>query len=151
MDLAVADALLAPGQLDELLLELRLTLRDPLLDLRDLDAPILHLALGLRAKPDRELSRVDLGLTADRLGLALGVGDRPPPLLLAPANVRRARGTQPERGRDRPDTESDQRRDHREHLHSSRRGRRCPRGRRGCSHPALPHLVRGSGSAGAWL
>ena len=33
MNLAVTDALLAPGQLDELLLQLSLALRDPLFDL----------------------------------------------------------------------------------------------------------------------
>jgi hypothetical protein len=120
--LAVADALLAPGQLDELLLELGLTLCDPLLDLCDLDAPILDLALGLGTEPDGELTGVDLGLAPNRLGLALRIGDEPSSRLLAPMDSRRARGAQPDRGGERPDPESDEHRDHREHLHSSRRG-----------------------------
>ena len=49
MHLAVADSLLAAPDLDGLLVELGLPLRDPLLDLRDLDAPALHLAVDLRA------------------------------------------------------------------------------------------------------
>ena len=47
--LAVADALLAARHLDELLLDLRLPLRDPLLDLRDLDPA----GPGPRPRPPR--------------------------------------------------------------------------------------------------
>ena len=138
MDFSVAHALLAAGYLEELVVDLRLTLRDPLLDLRDLDATILHLALGLGSQPDRELPRVDLRLPADGLRLALRVCDEPAPLVLAAADGRAARGAQPHRGCDCSDPEPDDQSDQREHVHSSRRLGHHPRRRRGRSHPVSP-------------
>ena len=72
MHLAVGEALLAALDLRRSARELVLACGDPLLDLRDLGAPVLHLALDLGAQPDGLLARLDLRLAADRLGLALG-------------------------------------------------------------------------------
>src|SRR6185503_16898973 len=138
MHLAVADALLPPRDLDGLLLELALALRDPLLDLRDLDPAILNLAVDLRPKLHRELSGLDLRLPPDGLRLAVRVGDRPPALLLAPPDRRAARRAEPHCGRARPDRDTDERGDEREHLHSSRSWPTCRAVRRGSSHPTVP-------------
>ena len=66
-------ALLAPLELDELALDVRLEPDDALLDLRDLDAPVLDLALDLGPEPHRLLPHLDLRLAPARLDLALDV------------------------------------------------------------------------------
>ena len=78
MRLAVGDALVAPGDLDELLLDLLLPREDALLDLEHLLAPVAELGVDLCPELHRLLARLDLGLTPDRLGLALGVLDQLP-------------------------------------------------------------------------
>ena len=49
MDLAISEPLLASLELREPRIDLELLLEDALLDLRDLDAPVLYLALDLAA------------------------------------------------------------------------------------------------------
>ena len=66
--LAVAEPLLSAGHLDDPLVDLRLTLSDALLDLRDLEA-VANLVLDLRAQSHRTLPRLDVGLAANRLRL----------------------------------------------------------------------------------
>ena len=66
-----------PLELGEPRVDLELLLEHSLLDLGDLDPPILDLALDLAAERNRLLARIDLRLTPDRLGLALGVGEQP--------------------------------------------------------------------------
>ena len=119
MHFAVAHALLPPGHLDQLLVELRLPLCDALLDLRDLDSPVADLALHVGAQLDGPLTRLHEGLAPDRLRLALGIRDEPASLLVAASESGPARGTQPGGGEDSPHPESDQQRDDREHLHPS--------------------------------
>ena len=136
--LAVADPLLATGHLEDLVVDLRLALRDALLDLRDLDAPVLHLAFGVGPEPHGELARLDLCLATDGLRLALGVRDDALPLLLAAAHPRRARRPQPRTRGDPTDPEPDDQGDQREHVHSSRRVGHQPRRRRGRPHPSSP-------------
>jgi hypothetical protein len=75
--LPVAEALLTANELGELLVDLLLLLENTLLDLHDLDAPILDLSLDLGAELDDLLTRLHLCLTANRVGLALGVADDP--------------------------------------------------------------------------
>jgi hypothetical protein len=137
LHLPVAHALLAPRDLDELALDLRLALCDPLLDLRDLDPSVLHLALDLGANPDGELARLHLGLAPDRLGLPLGIGDDARPVALGAAEPAPARVPQPRGRRTAPDHETDEHRDDREHAcppeWTRLPARLLPRG---CSHPA---------------
>ena len=103
MRLAVGHALLAPLELDQLLLDVRLEPDNALLDLGDLDAPVLHLGLDLGAQPHGLLPRLDLGLTPLRLDLALDVREdlrraSPRPRGLAtssPCAARRSRDTPP--------------------------------------------------------
>ena len=137
VDFAVADPLLPPCHLDQLLVELGLALGDPLLHLRGLDATVADLVLHLGAELHRSLTRLDERLAADRLRLTVGVRHDPAPLLLAPVDRGAARGTQPGGGDPRTHPEPDDQRDHREHVHSSR-SLGCPRRRRGCSHPVSP-------------
>src|SRR5262249_40768634 len=80
--LAVAQPLLAPRELRQLLVDLLFLLEDALLDLDDLDAAVLHLRLDLRPKLDRLLARIDLRLAPDGLGLPLRVPEDPDPLAL---------------------------------------------------------------------
>jgi hypothetical protein len=85
MHFPVANALLSPRHLDQLLVDLGLALGDTFLDLRDLDASVLNLALDVGPEPDGQLAPLDLRLAPDRLRLAGGVRDETSPLLLAPA------------------------------------------------------------------
>ena len=71
---------------------------DALLDLRDLDAAVLDLALDLAAERDGLLARLDLRLAPDRLGVALCVREklaraRPGRCAPASATSREARPT----------------------------------------------------------
>src|SRR4029079_15659380 len=59
MHLAAADALLAPRDLDELLVDFRFAWRDPLFDLGDLELTVAHLALDVGAQLDGALARLD--------------------------------------------------------------------------------------------
>ena len=88
MHLAVTEPLLAPIELRELRIRLGLLLEDALLDLHDLQAPVLHLGLDLAPKLNRLLAGVDLRLAPDRLGLTLGVGEDAPALGLGGPNPR---------------------------------------------------------------
>src|SRR4029079_18355818 len=81
VDLAVGDALLAPGQFGQLPVDVLLFCQHALLDLEDVVAPFSALLLDLGAQPDRGLTRLDLPLPAQRVGLALRLA--PPPLGLA--------------------------------------------------------------------
>ena len=71
MDFAVAQPLLAPLELEQPRIDVELLLEDALLDLRDLDAAVLDLALDLAAERDGLLARLDLRLAPDRLGVPL--------------------------------------------------------------------------------
>ena len=93
VDLAISEPLLSPLELRETGVDVELLLEDALLDLRDLDAPILDLALDLAAKRDRLLARFDLRLAPKRLGLALRVAEQL--LALAPARLRTRDRDQP--------------------------------------------------------
>ncbi len=73
VDLAVGDALVAPGELGELLVDLIFFREDALLDLDDLVAPFAELRLELASQLDGELAGFDLALAAGRFGLAAGV------------------------------------------------------------------------------
>jgi hypothetical protein len=73
--LTVAETLLATLELEQLGVDVELLLQDSLLDLGDLDATILYLALDLAAQRHRLLASLDLRLAAYRLGLAPGVGE----------------------------------------------------------------------------
>ncbi len=136
MHLAIAEPLLAPLELREPRVDLELLLEDALLDLRDLDAAVLHLALDLAAQRDRLLARVDLRLAPDRLGLALRVREQLARARLGALRTRerdqRVRTTD---ARDRSDEDSDERCAGREHG-ASVEDVDCPRRVRGCSHPA---------------
>ena len=149
MHLAVAYALLAPRDLDELLVDFSFALRDPLFDLGDLQLPVANLALDVGAQLDGALARLDQRLAPDRLRLALGIRHEPPALVLAAPHGGAARRAQPNAREGRPHSEPHQQRDHREHLNSSR-SLGCPRRRRGCSHPAS-RSARDFRSAAAWL
>ena len=133
VDLAVAEPLLAPLELVELRVDLLFLLEHALLDLHDLVPAVLDLGLDLGPEDDRLLARVDLGLTANRVGLPLGVSEDPAPrrLRLADAGARERR--QKHRSRERPDEDSDHHRSDREHVPSVERSR-LPRNRPRCSH-----------------
>ncbi len=149
MHLAVADALLAPRDLDQLLVDLRFALRDPLFDLGDLELTVANLVLDVGAQLDGALARLDQRLAPDRLRLALCIRHEPPALVLAAPHRGAARRTQPNAREDCPHSEPDHQRDHREHLNSSR-SLGCPRRRRGCSHPAS-RIAQDFRSAATWL
>ena len=87
MDLAIGEALVLPGQLDELPLDLLLLREHALLDLQHRLATVGELGVDLRAQLDGLLAGLDLRLAAERLGLALGVLDQlaPDPSRLADA------------------------------------------------------------------
>ena len=68
--LPVAESLLLALDLDEAAVRLELLLEDALLDLRDLDAAILHLGLDLAPQLHRLLARLDLRLAPDGIRLA---------------------------------------------------------------------------------
>ena len=70
--LAIGEALLSPLDLGGLALERELGLRDLRFEPGNVGAPVLNLGLDVGAQLDRELSRLDLRLAADRLGLPLG-------------------------------------------------------------------------------
>ena len=131
--LAVGDPLLAARELLALRVELRLALVHALLDLRHLQAAVLDLRLDLGAERDRLLACLDLRLAPRRLGLALGVGEDRPPLILREPQPRRARRPEPDPQAGGADRDSDHCCDDREHgrsLSGLSRG-----GSRGCSHP----------------
>jgi hypothetical protein len=69
--LAVEDALLAPSELGQLLVDVLLLRQNALLDLENLRAPLGDLVLDLGPQPDRGLTRLDLPFAAQRVGLAL--------------------------------------------------------------------------------
>ena len=147
MHLAVADTLLPPGHLDQLLVELRLPLRDALLDLRHLDTPVADLALHVGAQLDGVFARLHEGLAPDRLRLALGIRDEPAPLFLAATESGRARARNQAADDGPSDAESDS--SAMTVSISTPRGPVCPRRSRGCSHP-VPRPGR-PGPAAAWL
>ena len=70
VNLAVGDALLAPGQLGQLPVDVVLLREDALLDLHHLVAPLAQLLLELGAQLDRLLARFDRSLAPRRVGLA---------------------------------------------------------------------------------
>ncbi len=116
MHLAVAEPLLAPLELGQRAVDVELLLEHALLDLRDLDAPVLHLALDLAPQRDRLLARFDLRLTANRLGLPLRIGEQL--LALDPRAPGRANATSPsenDRRAECSDDDSDERCAGREH------------------------------------
>jgi hypothetical protein len=80
--LPVEEALLPPLELRQLAVDLFFLRDDALLDLDDLGALVLEILLDVGAELQRKLPRLDLSLSADRLGGALGVADEPLPLAL---------------------------------------------------------------------
>ena len=88
MNLAIPEPLLSPLELRQTGVDVELLLENALLDLRDLHAPILDLALDLASKRDRLLARFDLSLAAKGLGLALGVAEQLLPLAPRAMNAR---------------------------------------------------------------
>ena len=76
MRLSVRHALLAPGQLRQLALDLLLRRQDALLDLRDASPPLGQLAFDFGTKPDRLLPRFDLRLATNGLCLTLGLREQ---------------------------------------------------------------------------
>ena len=74
--LAVGEALFAAEELGQLRLELILLGEDALLELRDLAAALLGVALGLGTDAHRLLARLDLGLAAQVVGFPLRVVDQ---------------------------------------------------------------------------
>ena len=91
MHLAVADPLLAPRELGELRVDLRLLLEHALLDLHDLRRGGPAPRPRSRSGADGLLAGLDLRLAAERLGLALGVGEEP--VALRPRPCARASAT----------------------------------------------------------
>ena len=79
--LALAELLLPLLEPAELAVDLLLLLEHPCLDPDDLCLFVLDLLVDLAPQPDGQLARFDLGLPADGLGIALGVGEDPLPLL----------------------------------------------------------------------
>ena len=73
MDLAVVDALLAPGQLGVLLIDQLVARAGALLGPSHLRPAQLELLLGLLAHAELELLGLELGLLAKRVGVALRV------------------------------------------------------------------------------
>ncbi len=135
MHLAVGDALLAALQIRQLLVDLDLAPGCPLLDLRDLHAPIPHLALDLGPQPHGLLARLDLSLPPHRLGLAVCGLDGRAALLLGLLDARRASAHEDEPRRPARDEGSDECCDDREHAHSFEGFGSRGIGH-GCSHPA---------------
>ena len=139
VDLAVTETLVLALELRQASVDLELLLEYPLLDLRDLDAAVLDLALDLAAQRDGLLACVHLCLSPRRLSLSLGVREQPLGLVPCDAHTRARAHEQDDRRRGGADEDSDERCADREHEASSG-GCRCPRCRRGCSHPAVdPH------------
>ena len=98
MHLAVADALLAPRRPRSSFWSTsasRCAIRSSTFAISSCRS--LHLALDLGAELDGALARLDLRLAPDRLGLALGVRDEPPALVLAAPHRGAARRAQPDR------------------------------------------------------
>ena len=89
--LAVEDALLAPGELGQLLVDVLLLRQHALLDLEDLRAALGDLLLDLGPQPNRGLARFDLALPAQRVGLALRLAPHHFRLALALADEQLAR------------------------------------------------------------
>src|SRR5207249_952361 len=138
--LAIAETLLAPGELAELGVDLLFLLEHALLDLDDLDATILHLGLDLGAELDRLLPGRHLRLPPDRLGFPLRVAEDPAALRLGRAHAGTRTGDQGGGGGRRSEDDSDERRKSREHG-GLRGGFDWPRQRRGRStgtRPARP-------------
>jgi hypothetical protein len=109
--LAVGEALILAGEVDELPLDLLLLGEDALLDLQHRLAPVGELRIDLGPELDGLLARLDLRLPPQRLGLALGVLDQLPAdsLRLAdPGRAERLHREQCEAGSYRdPDGDSD--------------------------------------------
>ncbi len=121
--LAVVQPLLAALELDELSLRLLLAAEYALLDLHDLRSPLLDLGLDLGAETHGLLARVDLGLTAERLRLSLGVVEQLRAGLLGRAESRCAEELGEESAGDRSEHEADEDADRKEHgAPPSRRG-----------------------------
>jgi hypothetical protein len=80
MHLPVSKALFLALDVDQSRLGFGFLGKDALLDLRDLNPPILDLRLDLAAELNRLLARVDLRLAPDRLGFAPGIREESIPL-----------------------------------------------------------------------
>ncbi len=163
--LAVPEALLLALEVREPTVDLELFLHEPLLDLGDLNAPVLELGFDLTPQRDGLLAGVDLRLPANGVGLALAVRDQATPLPSCDAHAR-ARPREEHGGRrDRPDEDSDERCADREHGASAggwvargltagaltrRRPARplpdCPEATSGCANPS----GTGAAVAGGW-
>jgi len=159
VDFAVGQALLATGQVDQLLADLDLLGDGALLDLDDLVAPVLQLLLDLRSQPDGLFARVDLRLAPERLCLSLRVGEQLLALALGLAEPRRAEPADRDRAHSQSNNEPDRYADDQIHprsrpeprsiawmpqlhRHRARTGEIPNQGRRGQASPAsaLPCL-----------
>ena len=145
VDLAVGDTLLAPRQFGQLPVDVLLFRQHALLDLEDLVAPLSDLLLDLGAQADRGLTRLDLPLPAQRVGLALRLAPHHVGLALGladeqlarPARGRQARareGVERQEGQAGSHCQADQDPDDDDHARSHCRagagasaGNRCPR------------------------
>ena len=108
VNLAIAEPLLLALDLGEPRVDLELLGEHALLDLRDLDAPILHLALDLASQRDGLLARVDLSLAPHGLGLALGIGEQPLAIRARDAHARARPRHEDDRRGDSSDDDSDE-------------------------------------------
>ena len=125
--LAIAEPLLPPLELGQPGVGLELLLEHALLDLGDLDAAVLHLALDLAAQRDGLLARIDLRLAANGLGFALRVARAALALVLGGSDARPRPAEEHDGRPDCPEDDSDERCAGREHE-ASVGGCRC-RGR----------------------
>ena len=119
-DLAVVHALLAARELGQLPIEVLLERRDALLGLGDLRATVAHLLLDLRAECQLALTRLDLGLAADRIGLPLGLVDQERPAAAHLAQPALLQHHDRDHGRHRSDDDSDCDAGDDEHAHLER-------------------------------
>jgi hypothetical protein len=107
VDLAVGQALFAAKQLCQLGLELVLAGEDAFLELRHLAAALLERLLGLRLQAYCLLSRLDLSLAAEVLGLALRLGDQLVAASCCLAEAAAVLELEPEREQRRSENETD--------------------------------------------
>ena len=126
VDFAIAQPLLAPLELCEPRIDLEVLLEDALLDLRDLDAAVLNLALDLAAERDGLLAGLDLRLAPDRLGVPLCVREKLVVLGTSAAQARPRPSVKDDPRSDCSEDDSDECCAGREHG-ASVGGCRCPR------------------------
>ncbi len=104
--LAVGHPLLAPRELLELRVDLRLAREHPLLELDDLASPLAQLLLELLPEPELPLAGLDLRLALPRLDLPVGLGEERLPTTGGGGDRGSAPRAEDEDGGDRSDDET---------------------------------------------